>query len=158
MEPDCLQMLRGSSQQVTEFNTGWKRYLPPLVLSQNADTWAAICLPQSRRETIPFPKQMVLEQDSGLSTRAGSCTGFKETMSCADGRCRDTNFIFSFFCWETKLHLLFLLFLHSQQPYAPQDPLQMGCEPWTVLLTGSSPSLGQDFPNSPAMSFLCLSH
>lgn len=69
-----------------------------------------------------------------------------------------SNFIFSFFCWETKLHLLFLLFLHSQQPYAPQDPLQMGCEPWTMLHAGSSPSLGQDFPNSPAMSFLCLSH
>lgn len=89
MELDCLQMLRGSSQQVAEFNTGWKRYLPPLVSSLNADTWAAICLPQSRRETIPFPKQIILEQDSGLWTRAGSCTGFKETMSCADGLCRD---------------------------------------------------------------------
>lgn len=89
---------------------------------------------------MPFPKQSrtSLELDDGLWKRAASCTGSKETISSAAGSRRDI---------LTSHHHAFLSFMHPHLLHEPQDPLQMGCQPWTVLYDGSSPSLDQDFPN-----------
>lgn len=110
----------------------------------------AICLPQYRRETVPFPEQSRtgLEQDDGLWTRAGSCTGSKDTSSKA-GLCRDI---------LTSHHHTFHSCTHS-------------CHAYLRILFRWAVSLGECYmlvphlpwarisaTHTPAMSFPCRSY